>query len=91
MKTINITNKTISRWAELTDNNCHTLVKIEIAKYFGFDTYQKILELIDAEHDRIGYIASYLSQIRLIIGEAMMERIHDEYGHETYQKVSKGL
>lgn len=92
MKQIELTDKTLKRWAQMTDENNHIEVRIEIAKYFALDWKH-----CGTEGDFVGAYTNARTisdrynivdiATRVIVDYAMIARIRKEYGKRVAERV----
>jgi len=75
-------NETLARWADMTENNAHSEVLVEIAEWYakesGFDKFAVALKYVADEHERNGSLTYELMVVRGIVMSAMMKQILDE-------------
>lgn len=94
MKQIKLDQATLNKWAEMTDENNHVEVRIEIAKYFHLDKIQdgffRRMDFVDAfetEADLIGRTHHRNLPMSCITTRAMFSEIARQYGEDIAEKV----
>lgn len=71
-------NKLCKRVEKLTDWNQHTEARKVICKRLGYLDLCNQLDIIDAFHNKIGYLTEDLSNERLSITKAMFMRVYSD-------------
>lgn len=71
--------------ADLTDNNEHTQVYLEIAKFFKIKHFVNIFQAIITIANEEGYMA--IGEYRTATGKRLLNCIKQEYGKEIYQQI----
>ena len=92
MKQIELKPEQLKEWARMTDENQHTEVRIEIAKFFKLDwmhagTGGDFVGAYEADREIQNRYRSVNLPARVIVDNAMFARIAREYGKETAQQV----
>lgn len=94
--------RTLKKWYDMTQDNCHAEVRLAIARYFGHsidpDPDCKYgLRIVDAlswineSHSMKGFLECGLVHCRGIITRFMLMRIGDVYGKEVQEAVNRCL
>lgn len=73
----------LKEWAEMTDNNRHSEVRLEIAGYFGFNDYKMMFKRFVEKDGLTCY--EYNERNRLF--EAMLARIKGLFGDEVAKEI----
>ena len=84
--------KRFQKIADLTDNNLHGEAVREGLKLV--DAEEDLIRLIDwiqAEHERIGYLTMRLAHARYAVYEQMLELARRKWGKEIFQEFKKSF
>jgi hypothetical protein len=98
MKQIKVTEELLKKWADMTDNNEHIEVRIEIAKFFKIDKINddaypgwEVLSAFETEKKLHEYHKCGNLSAECIVTRVMFNMIAHKYGQEISDKVSKCL
>ena len=72
--------------ADLTDNNEHTQVYLEIAKFFKIKHFVNIFQAIITITDEEGCMV--IGEYRPATGKRLLNCLKQEYGQEVYEKIN---
>lgn len=98
MKKIKLDNETLTKWADMTDNNEHIDVRIEICKKFKIDKIDdgaypgwEILEAFKTEKKLHDFYQCGNLSAECLVTRIMINEIQRVYGEEIADKVSACL
>jgi hypothetical protein len=96
MEKITFTKAEIKHWKSLTQDNCHTQVRVLIAERLKkennrFAIWHKLFDAFNEYQEDRGGIRPHESYVRNDLTESMLEAVEQWYGIEAREEITKCL
>lgn len=80
-------NQKCSIWKEMTENNFHTEVRIDICEFLKYNDICDFLKVIHKHEEENGYIRQLDLKLRYELTCELRKRIEEDFGNEIYVRI----